>query len=498
VVFQLLDPDGGGLGCGVEGRSLFTTPGYLRQTLSNATTPIVVPLSWGVKPDQMPQGEVFLELALHVEDAGSTAIIAPAVIDFDRQELGTSRSELSVVRNAGPTIVEIDSLWIGGSQRSEFGVRALGEPVNLPLPIALGRRDRAFSVELIPGHEHDLDPLWEAVPGFGSPHVRVRPTGHGGGQAHAYGATLDFRDGYALVTGSAPSPGVVAPAGTHLFAGRPVYPEQAVPFQLSPGQTFTVAVSAEPQGWGDRVAELHVEGYPIAYPNERFELVSVLLVEGAAAEARGYPDTFHFPTRGAYTLAALLENPGSLPLVRQTISIVGQHAQLFELESVHLTQDLDPGESESFAVRYDPAGTPIPAGLFYHEAQLEVATSLGTVTYELLGRDPLEVYPSSGLSFTGATRVLEVELHNSALHSIERRNLFTEGEDASLFFWADARPPVVLQPGQYESFEIEYTPRCLPQPTNPSNDRRADLLLVTDWGTARVALVGEYSSLDCD
>lgn len=503
VVFPIFNPqeEPDRVACELESEELLTTPGYLRATLDQAVAPITTPLSWEVVPAREPDREVFLEFTLRAETTGDHAVQMRGLVRMGKQELGTRRTELIPVRNVGSTVVTIDNLWIDGPQRNEFSARTLAAPVMVPLPVEMSRDDGAFTVALIPGHETDLDPLYVADPGYGFPHARVHATDHGGGSASAYGETLDFSDGYArLASRPAPFP-VHASSGNHLFLGRPVYPDRPLPITLRPGETFNVAVTAEPQSWGERRGELWIELFPVADPGQRFRVTSVLRVEGAQADPASAPETLVFPRRGSHSGYALLMNVGSLPLVRQAFGVSGPQAQVFHVGSPHPpTRDLDPGESEDFLVRYDPAGAQLPAGSDHHEARLEVATSQGLVTWELRAYDPVEVTPPSLAFYNGVTE-LEVELSNRSLAVWFHRELpFSIGGPGADRFTATPTGPIfpngllAIGPGESETVIVEYEPICEPQTFPPPPPTTATLHLPTDWGTVLVELKGEVPS----
>ncbi|MCP3981848.1 MAG: hypothetical protein GY716_21305, partial [bacterium] len=273
---------------------------------------------------------------------------------------------------------------------------------------------------------------------------------HGGGTETFYGEPVSFSHGIPITASASPQFNVApATADAVLPFGRQAYPSRTVPFTLPATKSFHVAVTATPQGWGDRVATVHVSFHQLSDPSVTGAVGTAVIVDGVSGPtASAFPPTIQIPAGDQRD--ALLSNSGNLAMVRGSVSITGPDAQWFQLISAHSPSlAMDPGDVEMFRVAYAPGV--LPAFSWPHQAQLEVGSNAvngSPSVYQLIGVTPLAA--DGELRFEGDVRDLPAYLGNVSRHEVERRDLYLSGPDANLFSLLQQPSWQTLSPGETE------------------------------------------------
>ncbi|MCP5030018.1 MAG: hypothetical protein GY929_27435, partial [Actinomycetia bacterium] len=346
-----------------------------------------------------------------------------------------------------------------------------------------------YELGLVPGHD-GLPYLFTTRNDLAGQMILVEADNHGGGTETFYGEPVSFSHGIPITASASPQFNVApTTAGAVLSMGRQAYPSRTVPFTLPATKSFHVAVTATPQGWGDRVATVRVFFHQLSDPSVTGIVETAMIVDGVSGPtADAFPPTIQIPAGDERV--ALLSNSGNLSMVRGSVSISGPDAQWFQLISAHpASLAMDPGDLEMFRVAYAPSV--LPGFSWPHQAQLEVVSNAvngSPSVYQLLGVTPLAA--DGELRFEGGVRDLPAYLGNVSRHDVERRDLYLSGPDANLFS-LPLQPPSwqTLAPGETEYWWLHYTPLCtLPAP--PSGYRDAQRNVDTDHGTLVVPLFG--------
>ncbi len=475
------------------------TPTYALSQLQDAGDALRRPAEWQVETLGVDHGteEVFIELTLKAQAEGAF-IKASLTADLGETQVGTSSGGLMTFENVGGNAVRIDQIQVSGVHASEFVVQPVGEPILLPAPIEAVPLAAGYGYELavIPGHA-SLPYLFTTRNDLAGQMILVEADNHGGGTETFYGEPVSFSHGIPSTASASPQFNVApATADAVLPFGRQAYPSRTVPFTLPATKSFHVAVTATPQGWGDRVATVHVSFHQLSDPSVTGAVGTAVIVDGVSGPtASAFPPTIQIPAGDQRD--ALLSNSGNLAMVRGSVSITGPDAQWFQLISAHSPSlAMDPGDVEMFRVAYAPGV--LPAFSWPHQAQLEVGSNAvngSPSVYQLLGVTPLAA--DGELRFEGDTRDLPAYLGNVSSHDVERRDLYLSGPDSNLF--SLLQQPTswqTLSPGETEYWWVHYTPQCtLPAP--PSGYRQAQLNVDTDHGTLVVPLLGDWSINNC-
>jgi hypothetical protein len=193
----------------------------------------------------------------------------------------------------------------------------------------------------------------------------------------AYGNQIRY-DGAIGFHRDAPRPvPYVFPAGTVPLDQLDAHTAASLPYLLPAGQTLRVAVVARPGAIGERLAALRLEAELVNNPALRVSATAALRVDGdTGALPALWPPYAAWGAVGRMgaTRHLLLTNDGDRPLERRAIRTSGTGFSVVAGSAA--TQTINPGESETFALRYVPP-CPLPWGNV--QGAVTVETSEGTL-----------------------------------------------------------------------------------------------------------------------
>lgn len=370
----------------------FVTPTYNildLQSEPSTDSLLQAPLSWEIDlaAASLPPGAtgVFIRFELRTQFAGQFLRISPR-LSFGPQQQGTTAQGQLRVDNPGGEPWHIRAVEIVGDD-ADFAAFLPSDPQPVPLPIdvreLMGGRMEVSAADFADAPLLDLvhQPLYDVD--------ALRPAQGDGSTLEIYGTdvilqgAVPFRPGAAWIPIPAPPADVARPFSRLVYASRPL------PFDLMPGESFDVLVTAHPIAAGLRQAQVKVYAHPVGLPDgTQYVAASVAVQAQSGPVLELIPAALLFPLPHAepdqpLTRNLVISNFGQTPLQRTGIGIAGAQASSFTLVSQHQAAvTLGPAEYELYEVEYRPTCAP-PYG--DDHAQLEISNSTGTAVVPLTG-----------------------------------------------------------------------------------------------------------------
>lgn len=400
---------------------------------------------------------------------------APVVdtIGFDDVAVGSISGDSIEIENTGNEALNLNDIRLEGSDPDAFELEGNAEDGELTVdpgdtrtisvrftPDAPGLKESRIvfgdnnPVGIDPieldgaGVEGDLTPLDSAVD-FGSvaadenetETVTIENTGN---------ATIDVSE--TEITGSGQDAFDVISGGATVTD----------PVTIEAGGTHDIEVEFDPTAEGDRTANLRV--------SEGDSTASVALRgEGLAPQVRLSPDGVSFGTAGIASSEfepIEIRNSGSTTLDIGEISLTGGGADAYRLEDAPENTELDPGETATFDLYFEPTDTGT------HTADLEINSNDPDTETFIAGLSGRAVGPDIGvdrdmLSFRaipeGETQTLIVTIENKqnslADLVLDSSDIVGSNPDSFSIVSGDVTDaPVTLEAGESHEFEIEFSP----------------------------------------
>lgn len=376
-------------GCRLDGNAtaLVTTPTYAVQELSEIYgNPLTEPLRWEVafQEDPLAQGgEVLLELNVRAEFGGAFLKLDLASRDFGRRQIGTLVEAGTSATNVGGKTLRVTSVWLDGNAAADFTVALPSDPRPVPVPIDVRWTESGEYVLEAGADWYDV-PLMELVEDEPQGLTLLRASPVDGGSFQLYGDGADGSGSVLYAHDPAADFAAWQPADDEdRPVSRTVWNLRALPFDLSPGESFPIHLRGRPSQLGSLDLTLNVEAFDVTSPSVKVHIASVFQIESIPGPIPGLlPERMTIlPDRPRQTF--LVMNHGALPLVRGFYEIVGPDAARFQVASQHpLTYTVEAGLEEWFQVEYTPfCSYPYPS----HFAELRVVTDAGDLTLDLVG-----------------------------------------------------------------------------------------------------------------
>jgi hypothetical protein len=368
------------------------TPTYdkVELTTNPGGDPILEPLSWSIRP--VAYGAFhFIEFDLAAEVSPMAMKMDGLFVDLGSMAQGdTKRSEIRV-RNIGGKTVRVDGVGIDPSygDAGDFDSWILDDPKPVPIPIDLEDQG-AEGYELRLGTDFEEFPVVETTEGENF-FLGRRVSFDRGAEFTVNGHQVTFQGSQAFYTD--PTADFQGPLPKHVDRPFHVLAFRLVqaPFNLLPGESVLVTVSATPSAYGEREARLRVDYSEAADPTNTDSIEAPVLAFGLwGPDASVVPaGVWVSPGSGLPAVRnVFLVNDGDMTLKRTGYTLTGRDAAAFWVASVNpATASIDPAQMEVFQLEFVPDCLAPPPDDY--QAELRLTTADQELAVPLLGSSQL-------------------------------------------------------------------------------------------------------------
>ncbi len=333
------------------------TPTYDKKKLQIPDgDPITEPLSWSIEPREVAD-PLYIEFDV-VADVSSMAVKTDPLLALGSMAQGdTKRAEVRVV-NVGGKTVSVDSIGIdpGYGDAGDFDSWILDRPKPVPIPVELEDRG-SEGYELGKADDWEEFPVIETTDAEDYTLGRIATYDRGaefavnGYRLMAVGSQLFYDDPEADFQAPLPK-GVSRPF--HVLA----FSLLQAPFNLSPGESVLVTVSATPTDYGEREAHLRIDYSDALDPSSTGTVLTAVTAFGLwGPDASVQPAGVYVSPVGSLpqVRTVLLINNGDMALERTGFLIDGRDAAAFSVVSPNPAKaPIDGGEAEVFEIEFAP------------------------------------------------------------------------------------------------------------------------------------------------
>lgn len=412
------------------------------------------PLIWKVEFDTVPTNSVYVEFTLNYKNNAVGLKCDKLIVDLGQVQVGKRRQEYArgLITNFGGHPLRIDKISLESypervnatlnapagtfSYRLPYEPKAIPYPIDIPTSgdkvassgekemrptVTLGKDARKFKLLEI---EKSKDckgkkitvvksAMWDkALNGDGT----LSASAHSDGKIlNLYGEPVKMDGQWGFFQNANANFEKKAKAnyaeGCERLIAQTGLNVRIPPFDLLPGESIDVLITARPQKTGLLNADLKVEASSLWDPHLHVRPVRTrLLVKGLQGPDLDFmPSVLNFPRYSGgneeWDSLVAIQNTGQVDMTRSDFSITGADARRFKVVTAHAdTHVLQSGQFEDFRIRYTPRicgdrRDPEPRRR-WHEAQLRIITDGGEAIVRLKGdgetcrsRPPLELPP---------------------------------------------------------------------------------------------------------